>query len=520
MQLSASTKINDLLTTHPFLEDFLVAYNPHFKLLRNKITRATVGRLATLGAAARIASVDLDALLRDLASAIEKQTDARPDVVGGESESRGEPAGSAGGVPSREGLGTLPGFPLQRDQRISMLGHIIAGLHDGGDLATARAQFAKAVGDVDAGEIASMEEEMIKGGLPVGEVQRLCDVHVGAFRDSLDQKHELAPPAGHAVHTYMADNKIIATMANHLAELARKLAADKTTAAELLPAAVAALAKYDGLDNHYKRKENQLFPLLERHGVTGPSQVMWGVHDEIRGQWKKARAAAEGGDIHAFTETVPGLARGMVEMIYKEEKILFPLSMEKLTGQEWDEEKNGEDELGYLLAKPAIAIKSPSFKLAWGLRLAPVLAADSVPKAPSADTLPLGTGALSLEMVDLMLRHLPLDLSLVDENDVVRYYSESKERIFPRTPAAIGRTVQNCHPPKSVDMVNRILESFKAGRKDVAEFWINMGPRFIHIRYFAVRDAAGKYRGCLEVTQDIGAIRALEGERRLLKWED
>ena len=194
--------------------------------------------------------------------------------------------------------------------------------------------------------------------------------------------------------------------------------------------------------------------------------------------------------------------------------------MEKLTAEEWAEEKKGEDELGYLLAKPAIAIKSPSLKLAGGLRLATVLATDSMAKAPAPDVLPLGTGALSLEMVDLMLRHLPLDLSFVDENDVVRYYSEGKERIFPRTPAAIGRTVQNCHPPKSVATVNRILDSFRAGKKDVAEFWINMGGRFIHIRYLAVRDGASKYRGCLEVTQDIGAIRALEGERRLLDWED
>jgi DUF438 domain-containing protein len=489
MQLSASTKINDLLSTHPFLEDFLVGYNPHFKLLKNKITRATVGRLATLGAAARIASVDLDVLLRDLAAAIEKQTNAHPEVTTG-------------------------GAGIDRNERIAMLGHIIAGLHDGGDLDTARAQFAQAVGDVDAGEIASMEEEMIKGGLPVGEVQRLCDVHVGAFRDALDRKQELAPPPGHAVHTYMADNKLIATLAEHLAEIARKLAADKTAGAEFLPAAVAELAKYDGLDNHYKRKENQLFPLLERHGITGPSQVMWGVHDEIRGQWNKARKAAESGDVQAFVEAVPGLSRGLVEMVYKEEKILFPLAMEKLTAEEWAEEKRGEDVLGYVMAKPAIALRVAALKVA----NAPVAAQPTA--AQVAGLVNLNTGALTLEVVDLMLRHLPIDLSFVDENDVVRYYSESKERIFPRTPAAIGRTVQNCHPPRSVDTVNRILDSFRAGRKDVAEFWINMRGRFIHIRYFAVRDGAGKYRGCLEVTQDIGAIRALEGERRLLNWKE
>jgi uncharacterized protein len=491
MQLSPSTKINDLLSTHPFLENFLAAYNPHFAVLKNKIARATVGRVATLGAAARIAGVDIGALLRDTAAAIEKETASRPEI----SES---------------------GDGINREQRIAMLGHIISELHDGGDLATARAHFAQAVGDVDAGEIADMEEEMIRGGLPVGEVQRLCDVHVGAFRDSLDQKKELAPPAGHPVHTYMADNKIIVALATQLSEIARKLDAEASLATELLPVVNAALAKYDGVDNHYKRKENQLFPLLERHGVTGPSQVMWGIHDQIRAQWKLAKKAAEAGDIKGLVDGIPALTRGLVEMVYKEEKILFPMSMEKLSAEDWVEVKRGEDELGYALAKPAIAIKPSSLKMASAPAVSPA------PASTSSDLglLNLGTGALSLEMVDLMLRHLPLDLSFVDENDVVRYYSESKERIFPRTPAAIGRTVQNCHPPKSVDTVNRILESFKAGKKSVAEFWIHMGPRFIHIRYFAVRDGAGKYRGCLEVTQDIGSIRALDGERRLLDWKD
>ena len=271
MQLSASTKINDLLAAYPFLEDFLTAYNPHFKLLKNKIARATVGQLSTLGTAARIAGADLNALLHDLASAVEKQTAIRLVVAAG-------------------------GDGIDRNQRIAMLGHVIAELHDGCDLATARQHFAQAVGEADAGEIAAMEEEMIRGGLPVSEVQRLCDVHVDAFRSALDGKKDLAPPAGHPVHTYMADNKIIVAIANQLTEIARKLAADADLAAELLPATVAALAKCDGIDNHYKRKENQLFPLLERHGVTGPSQVMWGIHDQIRTQWKQAKKAVESGE--------------------------------------------------------------------------------------------------------------------------------------------------------------------------------------------------------------------------------
>jgi DUF438 domain-containing protein len=355
---------------------------------------------------------------------------------------------------------------------------------------------------------------MIRGGLPVAEVQRLCDVHVGAFRAALDNKKELASPPGHPVHTYMADNRILAALADQLVELGRKLS-DENPVDDFLPVAVTALAKYDGLDNHYKRKENQLFPLLERHGVTGPSQVMWGVHDQIRAQWKAARQAAGDGDVAGLVATVPGLGRGIVEMVYKEEKILFPMAMEKLTAEEWVEEKRGEDELGYLLAKPAIPLRPSGLKLAGGSVSAPA-------EAPiaAAGLLSLGTGALSLEVLDLLLRHLPVDISFVDENDVVRYYSEGKDRIFPRTPAAIGRAVQNCHPPKSLDAVNRILESFRAGTRDVAEFWIAMHGRFVHIRYFAVRDGVGKYRGCLEVTQDVTDIRLLEGERRLLDWKN
>ncbi|MCJ7628172.1 MAG: PAS domain-containing protein, partial [Longimicrobiales bacterium] len=129
-----------------------------------------------------------------------------------------------------------------------------------------------------------------------------------------------------------------------------------------------------------------------------------------------------------------------------------------------------------------------------------------------------GTGRLSLEQVDMLLRHLPIEISFVDANGFVRYYSETEERLFPRTPGAIGRHVDNCHPPKSLHMVREILRKFAAGQRDVAEFWTEIQGKFIHIRYFAVRNPAKEYLGCLEVTQDVTGIRALEGERRLLEW--
>jgi DUF438 domain-containing protein len=148
-----------------------------------------------------------------------------------------------------------------------------------------------------------------------------------------------------------------------------------------------------------------------------------------------------------------------------------------------------------------------------------VSAAEPAPLPESQEAyLDLGTGRLSLQQVDMILRHLPVDLSFVDADGFVRYYSETPDRLFPRTPGAIGRHVTNCHPPKSVHMVEEILRAFEAGKRDVAEFWIRMGERFIHIRYFAVRNAEKKYLGCLEVSQDVTAIRALDGERRLLEW--
>jgi len=139
--------------------------------------------------------------------------------------------------------------------------------------------------------------------------------------------------------------------------------------------------------------------------------------------------------------------------------------------------------------------------------------------ARTRDRLALDTGVLSAEQVNLLLTNLPVDISFVDENDTVVYYSATRERIFPRTPGVIGRKVQNCHPPKSLDTVTQILAAFRDGSRDVAEFWIEMNGKFVHIRYFALRDNAGKYRGSLEVSQDVTGIRALRGEKRLLDWD-
>jgi DUF438 domain-containing protein len=195
------------------------------------------------------------------------------------------------------------------------------------------------------------------------------------------------------------------------------------------------------------------------------------------------------------------------DMIYKEEHILFPMTLETLSEDEWAKVRKGEEEIGYAWIEP-----EAEWKPAAGSFQQELL-------AEKVGSLNLDTGQLTAEQVNLLLTHLPVDISFVNENDEVVYYSATPDRLFPRSPGVIGRRIQNCHPPKSVDMVEKILSSFKAGTKDVAEFWIQMRGKVIHIRYFAVRDSAGKYRGCLEVSQDITQIQKITGQKRLLDWE-
>jgi hypothetical protein len=228
------------------------------------------------------------------------------------------------------------------------------------------------------------------------------------------------------------------------------------------------------------------------------------------------------GDEDTFTDRLAAvfqpMAKQIREMFYKEQKILFPTALEKLSGEEWWEIRTQSADIGYAFVTPGDKWppKETALESVWDLQ---DRAAASAGEA--AGLLHLDTGSLTPEMVNLLFNHLPIEISFVDDEDAVRFFTQTGERIFPRSPAVIGRKVQRCHPPDSVDKVEEILRDFRDGTRDVAQFWIQMGgtddhPRFIHIRYFAVRDEAGTYRGTLEVVQDVTQIRALEGEKRLL----
>jgi DUF438 domain-containing protein len=496
MELNAKSKIDDLLKQYPFLLDFLITLSPHFKNLKNPLIRKTMGKVATLKQAADIGGLDIEGLISALTAEIDKQTV--------------NDAGSDKSAPA-----AMDETPTDSVEKQEILKGIIRDLHDGEDMEVLKERFRELSLGVEATEIAKMEQALMDEGLPAEEIKRLCDVHVEIFKEALEEKDRPEPPLGHPIHTFMKENRA-----------SEKIMSDTSILIGLLghpPGAEAfethrqelgrLIDRLSEIDIHYTRKENQLFPMLEAHHFTGPSQVMWSIHDDIRGALKQAREAFAGSDSQSTVTPLQEAIQAIRDMIYKEEHILFPASLDMLSDNEWFQMKNGEADIGYAWVSPDEGWPEETIKAPEAEPTEPVEALVDV-----AGALGLDKGRMTLEQINLMLTHLPVDLTFVDENDRVAYYSKG-ERIFPRSPAIIGREVRNCHPPKSVHVVNKILDAFKSGSRDTAAFWIELSGKFIYIRYFAVRDAKGFYRGTLEVSQDVSEIHKLEGQQRLLDWE-
>lgn len=398
----------------------------------------------------------------------------------------------------------------EKAERLAILKQLIKDLHAGAAFDEVKRRFGELIKNVSPGEIAEMEQALIAEGMPEEEIKRLCDVHAALFQDMLKQPTKLQVAKGHPVHTFQLENEALSEVAR---ELRRQFAAlgdppDGDEFKRQSSRIQELLEQLAEVEKHYLRKENQLFPVMEQIGITGPPKVMWAVHDDIRALLKSARKAVADGDaVTAVASSIAFLDK-FEDMITKEENILFPMALEKLSDEDWQSVRTGEEEIGYALIETAGATNIA----------APAPATSSVPPAETGDLLQLSTGALTLEQVNLILTHLPVDVSFVDENDEVRYYSDVKDRIFPRSPGVIGRKIQNCHPPASVHIVQKILDSFRSGEKDISEFWLELNGKFLHIRYFAVRNSNGDYKGTLEVSQDITGIRKLKGEHRLLDW--
>ncbi len=399
---------------------------------------------------------------------------------------------------------------LLGEERKEILKELIESLHEGADPKAVKEEFKEALRGATPVEIAQAEEELIREGMPREEIHRLCEVHLAVFKESLESQKSLAP-AGHPIYILMEEHKIFLEFAGELKSIAQRLSrADGVDSVSL--ERVRDLAdRFKEAESHYVREENVLFPYLEKHGITQPPAIMWMDHNQIREVKKSLYGLVDGResmDFPVFAEQLDEVTSALAELLTshfpKENNILFPTSLRILAEDEWKDIRQQFDELGYCSFTPTGAEALPEEKAA------------PAPKPDVEGRVTFEAGSLSREELESILNTLPVDITFVDKEDKVRYFNQAEERIFPRTRAVIGRGVQQCHPQKSLHIVNRIVEDFRSGRRDVAEFWIKQQGKFVHIRYFPVHDQDGEYLGTLEVTQDIAGIKRLEGEKRLL----
>ncbi len=408
-------------------------------------------------------------------------------------------------------------FINNAEQKRKALKELILKLHRGENPEQVKAELRQALGKIPYDDVVRVEQELIAGGLPQEEVVKLCDVHTAVLDGSIDQAGAKTVPPGHPVYTFKEENR---ALEREIAEL-EKMYKEHTGGAESEPSRenyYAIIERFNRLmdvDKHYKRKENLVFPFLEKHGITGPPAVMWAKHDETRALMKKALQVLHAGlqnrtGIRWLLPELGAATRAITDMISKEDNILLPMCLDSLTGEEWYDVYRQGPEIGFCLYNP---------KDEWrpaGIARDEAAAAG---KESAGGRIILPTGSLSVKELAALLDTVPVDITFVDADDTVRYFSQGKDRIFTRSKAIIGRKVQQCHPPASVATVQKIIDDFRAGRQDGASFWIDHKGRFILIEYFAMRDEQGTYLGTMEVSQDLTDKKKLEGEQRLLSYK-
>ena len=288
---------------------------------------------------------------------------------------------------------------------------------------------------------------------------------------------------------------------------------------------------------HLSRKQNQLYPVLEKKGFTRPTTTMWTLDDFIRDEIAECYNLLLEDKEEEFIGKQAELVADVRDLMDKEENILYPTSLEMINEEEFRYMAEGDQEIGFayisVQADKSGNSASASYSASASTAGAPLSGLSSAPGFAEElagllgkygfnnkeEKLNVSTGQLTLEQINLIYQHMPVDLSYVDENELVCFYTDTKHRVFPRSKNVIGRDVKNCHPKASVHIVEEIIKKFRSGEQDKAEFWINKPDLFIYIIYYAVRDENGKFRGVLEMMQDCTHIRSLQGSQTLLTWE-
>jgi DUF438 domain-containing protein len=373
-------------------------------------------------------------------------------------------------------------------QRQEKLKKLIQRLHSGEDRAAVEMEFRRDFAYVTGAEIAEMEYNLVQEGVSVEEIQSLCDVHASLFQGSIQEMHDDVLTVN-PLTEFENDNRRF----QKLIDASETFTDDLRSQNLLVEFIIETTASLSDIESHYARKENILFPMLEKNGITTVPQVMWGVDNKIRDGIRflkeQVTSSPEPQELLISFRSVLTMIK---EMIVKENNILFPMLKEHLT----------TDDLRVVAASmnETQGYKTPA----------------SSQQAANVDgSIAMSAGALTQEAINAIFNTLPFDLTFVGADNKVKFVTQGKERIFDRPLSVIGRPIELCHPPQSVHVVMKIVEDLRSGKKDHEDFWIHFRGKFALIRYYAVRNDQNEFLGTLEVTQDILDIQALSGEKRL-----
>lgn len=396
------------------------------------------------------------------------------------------------------------------EQRLKDLLAFTLGIMNGEDGKMLIEKYKDAIENITPNDMLKLEDKQMQMGLSPEQIKGDVEKIINVFFKSLDSYQWRKPVNGTFLFYLILENEAFTFKLNQVKKIiksykGREEIEFEKLKSELLPH----FKEFQEFDSHYVKKENILFPYLEELWESyRPLKVMWSLHDDIRKSLKELISMLESDktewqNSNKFLGKYFSLA---FRMIQKENIIIFPVATETVNDNAWHQ------------------MHIQSFEYPFPFIEAPEKPTDVKPKSISKENIAKTgnivseTGNLSVEQVLLAFNHLPVDITVVDENDKVVFFNKAKDRFFPRSPAIVGRAVQNCHPPESVHIVEKIVEEFRTGKKDKADFWIQMKGKFILIQYFALRDETGNYKGVIEVSQDITKIRNLEGEKRLLDW--
>ena len=380
------------------------------------------------------------------------------------------------------------------EERQEILKNLMLRLHAGEDKEVIQEEFNEVFDEISPYEIQLMERNLMSEGITFAEIMSLCNVHANLMGAKVNTQTTVADfeQPGHPVHVMKMENLAIRGALDRVERLLVNFLETKDSIIE--KGLKRQISLLDQFENHYQRKEYAMFPIMEKKGITAPPKVMWGVHDQIRDLYRDFKKALNDGKESTLEEFQ--IARDeMLEMIQKEENILIPMVEQVFHVDDWETIASQSPEYGYCIVKP---------EKEWAVKksFSPVKEETQI---ESEGDIPLSTGSLSLKELNLILNLLPMELSFVDAQNIVKYYNEGngEEKIFKRTPSAIGRDVILCHPPRVHETVQTIFEQLKSKQKEKEEMWFKTEDKMVHVTYHAVWDEEEKYMGCLEYVQDI-----------------